>query len=87
MTTTVPYWTTARDKYGRTAHHYHPNHVVTAGVVVKLPRSYTAEHPDRSYLANDWRVADRDSAVTYHTTLAAAKASLTGVPTEPQEQP
>lgn len=76
---TADYWVKARDKYGRMTYRYIPNtRDGTAGVVVKLPRGYTAKYPDRKYLANDWRLADRDNAVTYYTTLAAAKASLAG---------
>lgn len=73
------YWVKDRDKYGRLNYRYIPNtRDGTAGVVVKLPRRYTEQYPDRQYLANDWRVADRDAAVTYYSTLAAAKASLAG---------
>ncbi len=81
MTTkTTPYWTKGRDKYGRTAHYYNPNNVVTAGVVVRLPRVYRDKCPGRDYLANNWRLPEGDpNRVTYHKTLAAAKAALAGV--------
>lgn len=72
------YWVKDRDKYGRVNYRYIATGANggTAGVVVKLPRGYTAKYPDRKYLANDWRVADRDAAVTYYATLAEAKAAL-----------
>jgi len=78
MTATNTYWVKDRDKYGRVNYRYISTGANggTAGVVVKMPRTYTAKYPDRKYLANDWRLADRDAAVTYHTTLAAAKAAL-----------
>lgn len=75
---TATYWVKDRDKYGRVNYRYIATGANggTAGVVVRLPRIYTDKYPGRRYLANDWRVADRDAAVTYYATLAAAKASL-----------
>lgn len=70
------YWTRGKDKYGRAVHHFNPNDVVTAGVVIRMPLAYVETYPDRRYLANDWRLTDRDAAVTYHETLQQAKAAL-----------
>lgn len=78
-TTTTARWTSSRDKYGRATHTYNVNGR-TAGVVVRLPRVYRDKCPGRNYLVNNWTLTDRDPArVTYHATLAAAKATLAGV--------
>ncbi|MFZ4431630.1 MAG: hypothetical protein ACOYOQ_00385 [Microthrixaceae bacterium] len=67
-----------RDDYGR------PMKVLTGngrtlGVVVTLPKVARRANPERAYLVNDWTNPDRDAAVSYHRTLAAAKAHLVAI--------
>jgi hypothetical protein len=67
-------WTKGRDDYGRPVHTYR-----FGGRVVKLPATAIA-HGMLPYLANDWtRPAKPDAAVTFHSTLASAKAHLVAV--------
>lgn len=75
---TSTYWHRTRDDYGRSCHELTVDSR-TVGVVVRLPKGAIAMRGDGTkYLVNDWRLADRDAAVTYHATLAQAKRSLLG---------
>jgi len=75
-----------RDEYGRTCHTLRsfPNYR-TLGVVVRLPKCAIESRTDGAkYLVNNWTKEDRfpnglegeNTAVSYHPTLAAAKAAL-----------
>lgn len=69
-------WMPYRDGYGRPVKALRGPSIMYrfAAVVVTLPKRYRQENPERGYLVNDWTNPDRDAAVTYHPTLAAAKA-------------
>jgi hypothetical protein len=83
-------WSKHRDKYGRTC--YTLNGYNAAGQwrnlcsLCRLPKSYIELHPGQKYLANDWlRTGDQGwDSVTYHLTLAAAKAHLLSIHPQPQ---
>lgn len=69
--TTLTFWTDGRDDYGRRVHYFHAPR--TVAVVVRLPKPWIEVHGKaKSYLVNIW--ADPQENVTYHPTLAAAKA-------------
>lgn len=75
-------WTRERDKYGRSCHRLTDvTDGRSIGMVVRLPKSWIAKHPDQRYLSNDWTLADRnpDKTVRYHRTLPEAKARLEAI--------
>lgn len=80
MTTTTPLtdWSHVRDDYGRECLNLRRITVdgtTIVGRIVKLPKDCQAR-----YLANDWTASTfASAAVTYHDTLAAAKAHLLAV--------
>jgi hypothetical protein len=78
----APMWIKVRDQYGRTCHDLRNAAYRQVGTVVRMPKVYIDQYgADRSYLVNDWTSPDRSEAacITYHRTLAAAKAHLASV--------
>lgn len=90
-TATATTWIPERDSYGRSCHrlygHTASTNWGTLGIVCRLPKVYIETYGKaRSYLVNDWTAprpagVDLETAgiVTYHPTLAAAKAHLIAV--------
>ena len=70
---TATIWDTSRDKYGRTVYTARRDGR-TLGVVVRLPKTWTATHPTK-FLSNDWAVRG-EAAAAYHMTKAAAMARI-----------
>lgn len=69
-------WTPFTDKYGRKAQRLTSNGH-TQGMVVRLPKAYRDQYPGQNFLANDWGLIGTNAqGVTYHATLAQAKAAL-----------
>jgi hypothetical protein len=63
-----------RDQYGRACTRVRVGGV-TAAMVVKLPRSWTDEHPEEQYLVNDWTLPTfTENKVSYWPTRAEALA-------------
>lgn len=79
-------WMKGRDDYGRTSHEFYTNQAADGsgwgakGVVVRLPRSSSKVTEGTPYLANAWGQGAEPGhgLVTYHRTLAVAKAWLEG---------
>jgi hypothetical protein len=74
-TAKTAYLIKGRDDYGRTIHWIETG-CCRVGVIARLPKVAIERYgKDRSYLVNDYS-KHGDAAVTYHRTLAAAKAAL-----------
>jgi hypothetical protein len=76
-TTITHIFETGRDKYGRNCHYLrtYPG-FRTQGVTFKLPKGAQELRTDgNKYLVNNWN-KQGDAAISYHRTLAAAKAHL-----------
>jgi hypothetical protein len=71
------YWTPAHDTYGRSASKLVTVKGATVGVIVKLPKAYTAKY-GATYLSNDWTQRG-EAAVRYHESISAAKARLEAI--------
>ena len=74
------HFTAERDRYGRSTHalREYPRYR-TLGYVVRLPKVSIAagRYGDAKYFVNNWLDTRRpDQKVTYHRTLAQAKAAL-----------